>query len=105
MPWLLPLKRVVLNAWIFLSAPANWIRWRIRRRSIPWSALAMCMHLVQSILDHGADVNAVDPTGRTPLIYAVTSDLLPLDVVKLLVERGANVNARSQHEKSGDSGR
>src|SRR5262245_55093429 len=56
------------------------------------------------MLDHGADVNAVDPLGRTALMYAATSDLLPLDVVKLLIERGANVNARSQHAQSGDTG-
>src|SRR5262245_8326441 len=56
------------------------------------------------MLDHGADVNAVDPLGRTALMYAATSDLLPLDVVKLLIERGANVNARSQHAQSADTG-
>ena len=55
-------------------------------------------------LDHGVDVNAVDPTGRTPLMYAAVSDLLPVDAVKLLIERGANVNARSQHARSGDTG-
>src|SRR5215475_13677411 len=56
------------------------------------------------MLDHGADVNAVDPLGRTALMYAATSDLLPLDVVKLLIERGADVNARSQHAQSADTG-
>jgi ankyrin repeat protein len=56
------------------------------------------------MLDHGADVNAFDPTGRTPLMYAAISDLLPVDTVKLLIERGANVNAVDRHEKSGDSG-
>src|SRR5262249_18845737 len=56
------------------------------------------------MLDHGADVNAVDPTGRTALMYAAISDLLPLDVVKLLIERGANVNAKSQHAQSVDTG-
>ena len=56
------------------------------------------------MLDHGADVNAVDPLGRTPLMYAAASDLLPLDVVKLLVERGADINAKDSHKLSGDSG-
>jgi ankyrin repeat protein len=59
---------------------------------------------VRKMLDHGADVKAVDPLGRTALIYAAASDLLPLDVVKLLVERGADINARDQHQKSGDTG-
>ena len=59
---------------------------------------------VRLMLDHGADVNAVDPLGRTPLMYAAASDLQPLDVVKLLIERGADVNATDGHKQGGDSG-
>ena len=53
---------------------------------------------VRLMLDHGADVNAFDPLGRTPLMYAAASDLLDLDVVKLLVERGADVNAKDSSQ-------
>src|SRR6266436_6213346 len=56
------------------------------------------------MLDHGADVNAFDPLGRTPLMYAAASDLLDVDVVKLLIERGADVNAKDSHKQGGDSG-
>jgi Ankyrin repeats (3 copies) len=63
------------------------------------------VNLVRMMLDRGADPNAVDPLGRTPLMSAVLSDFPSLDVVKLLVEQGGNVNARSQHKESGDSGR
>ena len=59
---------------------------------------------VRLMLDHGADVNAFDPTGRTALMYAAVSDLLPVDCVKLLIERGADVNAIDKHQKSGDTG-
>ena len=59
---------------------------------------------VQLFLDHGADVKAVDPLGRTALMYAATSDALPLDVVKLLVERGADVNAVDKHPNADDEG-
>ena len=59
---------------------------------------------VRLMLDHGADVNAVDPLSRTPLMYAVASDLLPLDDVKLLVERGADINAKDKHKDGGDGG-
>ena len=59
---------------------------------------------VRQMLDHGADVNAVDPLGRTALMYAAASDLLPLDTVKLLVERGADINATDGHKSAGDFG-
>ncbi len=59
---------------------------------------------VRRLLDLGADVNAVDGAGRTPLMYAAGSDLVPLDVVKLLVERGANVNVKVGHPNSVDTG-
>ena len=62
------------------------------------------LNAVRNALDHSADVNAVDPAGRTALMYATASDLLPLDVVKLLVERGADINARDAHKQSGDAG-
>jgi ankyrin repeat protein len=62
------------------------------------------VNAVRLMLDHGADVNAVDPLGRTPLMYAAASDLLAVDVVKLLVERGADVNAKDSHKQGGDSG-
>lgn len=59
---------------------------------------------VRLMLDHGADVNAFDPFGKTALMYAAISDVFPLEVVKLLIERGADVNAKSRHEKGGDAG-
>jgi ankyrin repeat protein len=59
---------------------------------------------VRLMLDHGADVNAFDPFGKTPLMYAAISDVLPLDVVQLLIEHGADVNARNRHTKGGDAG-
>lgn len=59
---------------------------------------------VRLMLDHGAEVNAFDPFGKTPLMYAAISDVFPLEVVKLLIERGADVNAQCQHAKGGDAG-
>lgn len=59
--------------------------------------------VVQMMLDRGADVKAFDGLGRTALMSAAQSDVLPLETVKLLVEHGADVNARSRHMKSGDA--
>src|SRR5437867_5009859 len=61
--------------------------------------------LIRLMLRHGADVNAPDPTGRTALMYAAVSDHLPVEQVKMLIEKGANINAKSQHPQSGDTGR
>jgi hypothetical protein len=62
------------------------------------------LEAVRLMLDHGADVNAVDPFGRTPLMYAAISDLLPVELVELLIQRGADVNASNKHTKAGDAG-
>lgn len=72
--------------------------------SLQDTALFGNMRQIQMMLDHGADVKSYDPLGRTALMYAAQSDMLPLDAVKLLVTRGADVNARSKHAKGGDEG-
>lgn len=49
------------------------------------------LDLINILLARGADVNARDNSGRTPLTEARNSEL---PVVKILVEHGANVNNR-----------
>jgi ankyrin repeat protein len=56
------------------------------------------------LLDRGADIDAFDPLGRTPLMYAAGSDLIPTETVRTLIEHGANVNARNKHQRAGDEG-
>jgi len=46
---------------------------------------------VKLLLDRGADPNVANAVGATPLMWAIPN----LAKVKLLVEHGANVNARS----------
>jgi hypothetical protein len=54
--------------------------------------------LLTSLIDRGADVDArvmdtrVDMKGRTPLMMAASSDRIPIDTVKMLLARGADVN-------------
>src|SRR4051812_5563091 len=47
--------------------------------------------LVEALLDKGARPNVADDAGATPLMWALTD----LDKTRLLVEHGADVNARS----------
>jgi ankyrin repeat protein len=44
------------------------------------------------LIDHGADVNGKDPEGRTPLLLAAASDVVPPSVITALIDRGADVN-------------
>ncbi|KAI1325310.1 hypothetical protein F5Y16DRAFT_401470 [Xylariaceae sp. FL0255] len=48
---------------------------------------------LEFLLDNGADIESQDFEGRTPLMHAVTSTDSNIDIVKLLISRGANVNA------------
>lgn len=48
---------------------------------------------VQGYLDRGTDVNLKDEAGATPLHYAAGAGRLP--IVQLLLERGANPNAKT----------
>ncbi len=50
---------------------------------------------VKYFLDHGADPQGKDPEGNTVLMVAAASDELPLDSVRTLISRGADVNAKN----------
>ena len=54
------------------------------------------LKVVQSLLRHGADVNASGMWGRTPLLFASTQG--HLEVVRWLLEHGADVNAKDEFD-------
>jgi ankyrin repeat protein len=65
-----------------------------------WTALIASVaiatpELVRTLLDAGAGVNVPDVRGMTPLMLAVATDRQNIDVIRMLIARGADVNARS----------
>ena len=65
---------------------------------------------VRLLLERGAKVNVQDVRGYTPLLYAAGSDAMPAGVVKLLLAKGASLDAKGDNEtaamlaaKRGDS--
>ena len=51
--------------------------------------------LVKTLLDAGVGINVPDVRGMTPLMLAVATDRQNIDVIRLLIARGADVNAKS----------
>ncbi|KAF4451363.1 ankyrin repeat domain-containing protein [Fusarium austroafricanum] len=53
-------------------------------------------HMVKSLLDKGADVNARSFHGLTPLIFAIEAE--NLEIARLLIGKGADVNSQSDEK-------
>jgi ankyrin repeat protein len=58
--------------------------------------------LIKLLLERGAQVNALDEDGLTPLLHLsrTRSKADPIPVMKLLVAGGANVDARDDHQST-----
>lgn len=52
---------------------------------------------IKPVIERGADPKGTDATGRTLLMLAASSDVLPVDTVKTLIERGVDVNAQARN--------
>jgi ankyrin repeat protein len=56
------------------------------------------VEVVRLLLEHGADVNARNIRGYSPLMLAASSDTMPVDVVKLLLAKGADATFTDDYD-------
>jgi len=56
--------------------------------------------VARALLAGGADVNAVDRFGYTPLLYAATIDFGDADTVTALLGAGADANVKNKEGKT-----
>lgn len=61
--------------------------------AMKWASYKGNVDVVRAFIQHGVDVNSVDPTGLTALHDAVRKD--HADVVDILLEAGANIDQQS----------
>ena len=61
--------------------------------ALMWASFRGDTEIVKELLVKGADVNAKACHGATALSYAINNGLWMVEMVKLLVENGADVNA------------
>ena len=77
-----------------LSATSVNVKDRLDTTPLHYAALYGNAESVRILLEHGADVNARNKSGATPLLYGAYN----FDKARLLVEKGADVNAKSGGE-------
>lgn len=58
------------------------------------------MHTIKSLINNGADVNASDRDGITPLMLAAQSLKFPIDIACHLLNNGADIHARDNTERT-----
>jgi len=69
--------------------------------AMPDAAVLGNMAVLRYAVAQGVDLNKGE---RTALMNAAVSDLMPVEAVRFLIGHGADVNARSAHKLSGDTG-
>jgi ankyrin repeat protein len=66
-----------------------------KRDALTYAVLHKDLDIIKFLLDKGANVNAKDSNGRTPIHMAFMNDQIPpFDIIKLLIENGADLHVR-----------
>ncbi len=68
--------------------------------ALHWAVVAHHPEAVKALLAAGADVNAVDHFGYTPLLYAATIDFGDSETATMLLQAGADPNLKDKKGKT-----
>lgn len=79
------------------GADAN-VRTKRNETALADAATAGNEEVVKLLLDRNVDVNVQDIRGYSALLYAAGSDAMPAGVVKMLLDKGASLDARGDDE-------
>ncbi len=65
-----------------------------KSKDICWSAYINDISAVKKLLSSGAHIESIDRDGRTPLLNSISGDDYSIDLVRVLVDAGADVNSQ-----------
>jgi ankyrin repeat protein len=68
--------------------------------ALHWAVLCNHPQIVKTLAAHGADLNAVDRFGYTPLLYAAHVDFGDAETAKVLLTAGANAKVKTKEGKT-----
>ena len=93
-----PTKWPVFEYLLYQGAKVQSRCWRSGKTPLHAASQMGHIRYVKSLVEHGANVNDKDNFLRTPLTMAVVkSERFDKDVIKMLLQRGADPNARSSN--------
>jgi ankyrin repeat protein len=81
------------------SADVN-VRTKLGETALGNAAGAGITETVKLLLDRGADVNSRNSRGYSPLMLAAGSDAINADIVKLLLEKGADTSFAADYDET-----